>query len=245
MPILERDGHWSGELRFHHFKTGESIPMLMQVFFIKEQPGDRRVAMATISRDISARKHAEQVLRESEERFRLMVEGVKDYAIYLLDSEGRVTSWNAGAERLKGYTEEEVLGQHYSKFYTPEELALSKPQEHLDLAAAAGRVETQGWRVRKDGTRFWADVLITALRNQQGKLVGFSKLTRDVTERRKAEEELRAVKDQLAAELAAMTRLHELSTRLAGEHGASAAFGRGSRCDDRIAQRRLRQRSAL
>jgi PAS domain S-box-containing protein len=119
MPILERDGHWSGELRFHHFKAGESIPMLMQVFFIKEQPGDRHVAMATISRDISARKRAEQVLRDSEERFRLMVEGIKDYAIYLLDSEGRVTSWNAGAERLKGYTEEEVLGRHYSKFYTP------------------------------------------------------------------------------------------------------------------------------
>jgi PAS domain S-box-containing protein len=214
MPILERDGHWAGELRFRHFITGESIPMLMQLFFIKEQSGDGRIAMATISRDISARKHGEQVLRDSEERFRLMVEGIKDYAIYLLDSEGRVTSWNAGAERLKGYTEEEVLGRHYSKFYTPEERAKSKPQRHLDLAAAAGRVETQGWRLRKDGTRFWADVLMTALRNQQGKLVGFSKLTRDITERRKAEEELRAVKDQLAAELTAMTRLHELSTRL-------------------------------
>lgn len=214
MPILERDGHWSGELRFHHFKTGESIPMLMQVFFIKEQPGDRRIAMATINRDISARKRAEQVLRDSEERFRLLVEGVKDYAIYLLDRNGRVTSWNGGAARLKGYTEEEIIGQHYSKFYTPEELAKGKPQQLLDSAAAAGRVETQGWRLRKDGTRFWADVLITALRNQQGKLVGFSKLTRDTTERRKAEEELRAVKDQLAAELTAMTRLHELSTRL-------------------------------
>jgi PAS domain S-box-containing protein len=150
----------------------------------------------------------------SEERFRLMVEGVKDYAIYLLDTNGRVTSWNAGAKRLNGYTQEEILGQHFSKFYTPEELAISKPQEHLHLAVAAGRVEAEGWRLRKDGTRFWADVLITALRNQQGKLVGFSKLIRDITERRKADEELRAVKDQLAAELTAMTRLHELSTRL-------------------------------
>lgn len=130
-------------------------------------------------------------LHESEQRFRLMVEGVKDYAMYSLDSGGRVTSWNVGAERIKGYREEEILGEHVARFYLPEDVARGVPGELLRAAAATGATEREGWRVRKNGTRFWADVTITALHNEEGALVGFSKLTRDITERRRAAEELR------------------------------------------------------
>ena len=155
-------------------------------------------AIGGIVTDITERKQAEEVLRASEERFRLMIEGVKDYAIYLLDPTGRVSSWNAGAERIKGYCEEEILGQHFSRFYPADDIAQGKPEEQLRLAGAAGRIEDEGWRVRKDGTRLWASVLLTALRDEEGALVGFCKVTRDITERRRAEEELRRSEAQLA-----------------------------------------------
>jgi PAS domain S-box-containing protein len=145
-----------------------------------------------------AREQMEQALRrqrhelnDRERRVRLMLEGVKDSAIFLLDTQGRVISWNAGAERIKGYHEAEILGQHFSRFYVPEEIAAGKPEEQLRIASATGRSEDEGWRVRKDGTRFVAGVLITALRDDEGKLIGFCKLTRDITERKQAEEELR------------------------------------------------------
>ncbi|HKA52464.1 MAG TPA: PAS domain S-box protein, partial [Candidatus Binatia bacterium] len=130
-------------------------------------------------------------LQVSEVHFRLLVEAVTDYAIFLLDPRGRISSWNRGAERLKGYRIEEIIGQHFSCFYTQEDRALDKPAHELQVAAAAGRVEDEGWRVRKDGTRFWADVVITALENEAGQLVGFAKVTRDLTQRQRAEEERR------------------------------------------------------
>jgi len=151
-----------------------------------------------LKKEITERKRIEEGLRESEERFRLMVEGVKDYAIFMLDTEGRVASWNAGAERIKGYRAEEILGRHFSRFYPAEEIAQGQPEEQLRLATATGRIEDAGWRVRKDGTRFWADVLITALRDEAGKLIGFSKVTRDVTERKRAEEDRRRSEAYLA-----------------------------------------------
>jgi PAS domain S-box-containing protein len=207
--ILQRNGNWAGELRFNHFKTGAPIPMLSQIFFIKEPASDRRLALATISRDITERKHAEAVLRESEERFRLMVEGVKDYAIFLLDKEGRVTSWNAGAERLKGYREEEILREHFSRFYPAHEIAKGKPQEQLKLATANGRAEDEGWRVRKDGSRFWAGTLITALHNEEGKLVGFSKLIRDISERKRADEALERSREVVQRQFAELRAIYE------------------------------------
>src|SRR5436190_86949 len=130
-------------------------------------------------------------LGQSEERFRLLVEGVKDYAIFMLDPQGRVTTWNAGAESIKGYTAQEIIGQHFSRFYPPEQVERGWPDEELRRATAEGRFEDEGWRVRKDGTTFWANVVITALRDDSGSLRGFVKVTRDLTERRQAEEQAR------------------------------------------------------
>jgi PAS domain S-box-containing protein len=129
----------------------------------------------------------------SEETFRMLVSQVKDYAIFMLDAEGRVMSWNEGAECIKGYKPREIIGRHFSCFYTPEDIALEYPQEELQTAAREGRFEDEGWRVRKDGSRFWANVVLTALRDEKGELRGFSKVTRDVTARKKAEQNLRVL----------------------------------------------------
>ena len=126
-----------------------------------------------------------------DERFRLLVQGVLDYAIFMLDTGGRIASWNAGAERIKGYAAEEIVGQHFSVFYPADDVAAGKPAWELEVAVAEGRLEDEGWRVRKDGTRFWANVVITALYDEQGRLHGFGKVTRDMTERRNAEQALR------------------------------------------------------
>jgi formate hydrogenlyase transcriptional activator len=147
-------------------------------------------SILTVVRDITERKQTETALRQSEERFRLLVEGAKDYAIFVLDPEGKVITWNSGAERIKGYRADEILGQHFSKFYPQESLERGKPRHELEVAAAEGRFEDEGWRIRKDGSRFWANVIITALRGQDGRLIGFSKVTRDFTDRKRAEESL-------------------------------------------------------
>jgi PAS domain S-box-containing protein len=143
-----------------------------------------------VTRDMTERHNADQALRESEEHFRLLVQGVTDYAIFMLDVGGRVVSWNAGAQRIKGYTAQEIAGQHFSVFYPPEDIAADKPGRELATAVAQGRVEDEGWRLRKDGTRFWANVTITALFDDGGELRGFGKVTRDLTERRNAEQSL-------------------------------------------------------
>jgi PAS domain S-box-containing protein len=161
-----------------------------------------------------------------EEAFRLLVEAVQDYAIFLLGPEGHVRTWNPGAERAKGYAASEIIGQHFSVFYTPEERAAGRPAQLLGRAAAEGRVEDEGWRVRKDGTRFWADVILTALRDPNGALYGFAKITRDLTERRRAEEQQRNLIVEQRARAAAEEALnvrdrflsvasHELKTPVA------------------------------
>src|SRR5918992_1653269 len=140
-------------------------------------------------------------LRDTDEPFRLLVEGVLDYAIFMLDPEGRVASWNAGAERIKGYRADEIVGQHFSRFYPVAEVEAGKPARELVIAASEGRYEEEGWRVRKDGSWFWANVLITALRDESGRLRGFAKVTRDLTERREAEASLRRHEKLLATVL--------------------------------------------
>jgi PAS domain S-box-containing protein len=137
-------------------------------------------------------------LRQSEEFFRLLLESVVDYAIFLLDAHGYIVSWNAGAERIKGYQAEEIIGQHFSRFYPDEDVQQGKPDLELVIAKAEGRVEDEGWRVRKDGSRFWANVVITALYDHEGKLRGFAKVTRDFTERKQAEEQIRQSQRELA-----------------------------------------------
>src|SRR5438105_9908804 len=128
--------------------------------------------------------------RESSATFRQLVDDVQDVAIFMLDGAGRISTWNSGAERIKGYRAEEIVGQHFSRFYPPEAVAEGKPARLLAIAARDGRVEDQGWRVRKDGARFWAEVIITALRDSEGAVIGFAKVTRDLTTRSDAEQAL-------------------------------------------------------
>jgi len=149
---------------------------------------------AATFRDVTAQVDAEEALRESETRFRLLVEGVVDYAIFLLDADGRVISWNAGAERMKGHTAEEVLGRHMAMFYPPEEADAAR--QELELAARTGRAESGGWRARRDGSPFWASTILTAIRDDEGRLTGFARLTRDDTERRESEQALRASEER-------------------------------------------------
>lgn len=163
-----------------------------------------------ITRDRTDQKLAEEKLRLSEERFRLMVESVKDYAIFMLDPEGRIVTWNAGAERLKGYKAGEIIGQHFSRFYPQEVIESGWPEEELRRAAAEGRIEDEGWRIRKDGTRFWASVVISASRDNFGTLRGFTKVTRDLTERRQAEESTRRLIQEEAARKAAEEAAQEI-----------------------------------
>ncbi|HUQ81064.1 MAG TPA: PAS domain S-box protein [Gemmatimonadaceae bacterium] len=157
------------------------------------------VGFAKVTRDHTERYRDEEALRASEARFRLLVESVRDYAIFLLDPGGHVATWNAGAERIKGYKVGDIVGRHFSVFYPEGKIAEGFPQYELEVAGRVGRFEDEGWRVRKDGSQFWANVVITALRDETGELVGFAKVTRDLTERRAAEEQAR----RLAAEEAA------------------------------------------
>jgi PAS domain S-box-containing protein len=161
---------------------------------IRDSAGDL-LGYAKVTRDLTERKQAEEALRLSEERFRLLVESVADYAIYMLDPTGIVSSWNLGAQRFKGYAAEEIIGQHFSRFYTDEDKAIDFPRHALGTAEREGRFEAEGWRVRKDGTRFWAHVVIDSIRDDGGKLLGFAKITRDLTERREAQRQLEQARE--------------------------------------------------
>ncbi len=151
----------------------------------------RAVGFAKITRDITERRQAQQALYESERQFRLLVDAVKDCAIYMLDPSGIIVNWNPGAERLKGYSAAEVVGQHFSKFYTREDRMAGLPMRVLEAAARDGHYQAEGWRVRKDGGRFWAAVEVDAIRDEKDKLIGFAKVTRDITERQVAQQTLR------------------------------------------------------
>lgn len=202
------------------FKAGLGIPIVesdrvvaVLIFFMFESCEENRrlveivLTAATQVGSLIQRKRAEEALKESEERFRLLIENVKDYAIFMLDTSGNIVSWNIGAERIKGYRAEEIIGAHFSCFYPDEDIALGKPEKHLQICQEQGQLEEEGWRVRQDGSRLWANVILTALRDQDGKLRGFSKITRDITERQRAEEALRESEERLQAILDNSTAL--------------------------------------
>jgi PAS domain S-box-containing protein len=170
-----------------------------------------------VARDVTERKRAQEALRESEEHLRLLVDGVRDYAIFMLDPSGKVASWNQGAERIKGYQASEIIGRHFSCFYPPEDVQDGKPERELQRALAEGRYEEEGWRLRKDGSRFWADVVITALTDGTGKLRGFSKITRDITERKKTRQRI----EQQNRELELRNREVERATQMKSKFLAS------------------------
>ena len=155
-------------------------------------------------------------LRESEERFRLLVEGVKDYAIFMLDVSGYVASWNQGAERIKGYSADEIIGEHFSKFYSAEDIERGKPEEALRIAEIEGRCEFDGWRVRKDGSKFWANVVLTALKDGTERLYGFAKITRDMTERKLIQQKLQESERLAAMGATAAVFAHEIGNPLNG-----------------------------
>ena len=187
---------------------------------------------AKITRDLTERRRHEEQLRQSEERFRLLVEGVRDYAIFMIDPDGRVASWNAGAQEIKGYSASEIIGQHFSRFYPPDDKTSGKPGRLLAEARDKGRVEDEGWRIRKDGSRFWVDAIITALRDEHGQLRGYAKVTRDLTDRRRIEvlEESRRSINEFLAMLA-----HELRNPLAPIRNAVSVMQQPGVSPDQLA----------
>ena len=174
----------------------------------------RAVRMLGVSQDVTDRKRAEEQVRLSEERFRTMVENVRDYAIHMLDTEGYITSWNLGAERITGYQAEEIIGRHYSRFFLPEHAARGDPGMQLQFAAIQGRYESEGWRITRNGTRFWAHVIVTPMHDPSGKLRGFSNITHDITERKRAEEDLHSYAERLKAMSRRLVEVQEAERRL-------------------------------
>ena len=168
-------------------KDGSRFWASVLIASLKDDNG-AHIGFTKVTRDLTERRAALEALRRSEERFRLLVQSVADYAIYMLDPRGIVASWNEGAERIKGYSAEEIIGQSFHRFYPEDKVAEGLPDHVLEVAAREGHFEDEGWRLRKDGSRFWANVVVTALRNDEGELIGYAKVTRDLTARREAEE---------------------------------------------------------
>jgi len=182
-------------------KDGSRFWAYVVITALRDDSG-RLIGFAKVTRDVSEKRATEELLRKSEERLRMLVESVRDYAIIMLDPDGVVTTWNAGAQGIMGYRAEEALGRHFSIFYPPEDVAAGRPDVEVRTAIAEGRYEEEGWRVRKGGERYWANVVLTAVRDPSGELRGFAKVTRDLTERRRIEREARAAEEQAVIERA-------------------------------------------
>ena len=195
LETARRQGRFEGE-GWRVRKDGSRFWASVVVDRINGEDGEL-VGFAKITRDMTDKRAAQQALLEAERHFRLLVQGVTDYAIFMLDPQGHVTNWNAGAQRIKGYTPEEIVGEHFSRFYTPEDREAGLPQRALETAREAGRYEAEGWRVRKDGSRFWANAVLDAVHDDDGKLIGFAKITRDMTEKREAQLQLQESREQL------------------------------------------------
>jgi PAS domain S-box-containing protein len=206
LDAVRREGRYEDE-SWRVRKDGSRFWANVIITALRGEDG-QLIGFAKVTRDLSARREAEEALRRSEERFRLLVENVADYAIYMLDPQGRVTTWNLGAQRMKGYASQEIIGHSFERFFPPEDIAAGKPQRELADAREFGRAEDEGWRVRKDGRRFWANAVITALHDARGTLTGFAKITRDLTDRRQSEQaERRLLVEQTAREVAEKSEL--------------------------------------
>ncbi|HET7897356.1 MAG TPA: PAS domain S-box protein, partial [Flavisolibacter sp.] len=190
------------------------------------QENGTTVGFSCLMRDVSERKKGELDLRESEERYRLMVEGVKEYAIFMLDTTGHIVSWNDGAKRLKGYSANEIIGKHFSIFYTAEDLETKKPERELKIAIATGKYEEEGWRIKKNGSLFWANIVITALFNQHNQHIGFSKVTRDLTERKDSEENLRQSEERYRS---LVEQLNDYGILMLDEKGRIVSWNEGAK----------------
>jgi len=195
LETARREGKFVGE-GWRVRKDGTRFWASVVVDAIKDDAG-KLIGFAKITRDMTEQRDAQHALIEAERRFRILVQGVTDYAIYMLDPDGRVTNWNAGAARIKGYSPDEIVGEHFSRFYTTEDFGAGVPEHALKTARETGRYEAEGWRVRKDGTRFWASVVIDAIRGDDGELIGFAKITRDMTEKRETQLRLEESREQL------------------------------------------------
>jgi len=195
LETARREGKFEGE-GWRLRKDGSRFWASVVIDRINDENG-KLLGFAKITRDMTEKHEAQLALLDAERRFRILVQGVTDYAIYMLDPEGRVTNWNSGAERIKGYSPGEIIGQHFSRFYAPEDFEAGVPKRALETARETGRYEAEGWRVRKDGTRFWASVVIDAIKDEGGKLIGFAKITRDMTEKRETQLRLEESREQL------------------------------------------------
>jgi len=195
LSTAEGEGRFEGE-GWRQRKDGERFWCHVVIDPIRDAHGTL-IGYAKVTRDLTERKLAEESLKQSEQQFRLLVEGVTDYALYMLDPTGVITNWNTGAQRIKGYTPQEIIGKHYSLFFSAEDAANGEPQRGLSRAVSEGRFESQGWRIRKDGTRFWASVVVDPIRNDLGMLIGFAKITRDITETMEAQRALEKARESL------------------------------------------------
>ena len=195
LETARREGKFEGE-GWRVRKDGSRFWASVVIDRINGADGEL-IGFAKITRDLTATREAQHTLLEAERRFRILVQGVTDYAIYMLDPKGHVTNWNPGAERIKGYAPDQIIGEHFSRFYTPEDRDAGVPKKALETARETGRYEAEGWRMRKDGTRFWASVVIDAIRGDDGELIGFAKITRDMSEKREAQLQLEESREQL------------------------------------------------
>jgi PAS domain S-box-containing protein len=195
LDTAKREGKYGGE-GWRVRKDGSRFWASVVVDRINDDKG-KLIGFAKITRDMTEQREAQQALLNAERTFRILVQGVTDYAIFMLDPDGRVTNWNSGAQRIKGYKPEEIVGEHFSRFYTPEDFDAGVPARAIETARSMGRYEAEGWRVRKDGTRFWASVVLDAIKDEDGELIGFAKITRDMTEKREGQLRLEESREQL------------------------------------------------